>query len=152
MADIRGGGASRARGFVRGRGQGWRGGPRRTDRPMNAAASNTHTKSTASGNANPDGTSDKPPKPQRPPRPPFEGPLYDWSLATPRPTLHYICTCEDAEDAIAELVSRKLRAVGFDIEWRPQFLPKQPENPVALLQLASEDDIYLFQITSMRGI
>ncbi|KZV76925.1 ribonuclease H-like protein [Peniophora sp. CONT] len=149
MSEVRGRGASRARGFIRGRGRGpWRGGgPRRTERLADGGAQNV---STASGSNAATESSTKPPKPQRPPRPPFEGPLYDWSLATPKPTLHYLCTCEDADAAIVDIISRNPPAMGFDIEWRPQFLPKQPENPVALLQLASEEDIYLFQITSMR--
>ena len=123
--------------------------------PVNAASflANTgaHDVSMEPGPSGTPEASDKSRKPQKPPRPPFEGPLYDWSLATPRPRLRYLKNCEDADSAIQELVAKKVRAVGFDIEWRPQFLPKQPENPVALVQLASEDAIYLFQITSMRG-
>lgn len=148
MSEARGRGAYRARGFARGRGRGWRGpgGPRGNSTHMGARNS-----STASGSGDTAAPSDKPRKPQKPPRPPFEGPLYDWSQTSPKPELYYLTTCEDAEAAIADIISRNPRAMGFDIEWRPQFLPKQPENPVALVQLASEEAIYLFQVTSMRG-
>ena len=156
MSELRGRGSGRSRGYLRGRGRGGRGGRAyRGSMPVNAASSFTNTMvrdvSTEYDPSGAPGTSDKPRKPQKPPRPPFEGPLYDWSLATPRPKLRYLTTCEDADSAIQELVAKKVPAVGFDIEWRPQFLPKQPENPVALVQLASEYAIYLFQITSMRG-
>jgi hypothetical protein len=39
-------------------------------------------------------------------------------------------------------------ALGFDLEWRPNFIAGQSQNPVALVQLAAADRVYLFQIVA----
>ncbi|KAK7468636.1 hypothetical protein VKT23_003141 [Stygiomarasmius scandens] len=40
--------------------------------------------------------------------------------------------------------------LGFDIEWRPNFVAGRPQNPVALVQLASDKHTFLVQVSGMR--
>lgn len=39
---------------------------------------------------------------------------------------------------------------GFDVEWKPTFVKGQPQSPIALLQLAKEDQILLIQLSAMN--
>lgn len=39
--------------------------------------------------------------------------------------------------------------LGFDLEWRPNFLKGSPENRTALIQLANEKAIVLFQVGAL---
>ncbi|KAJ7919090.1 ribonuclease H-like domain-containing protein [Mycena leptocephala] len=55
----------------------------------------------------------------------------------------------DANEADVELCKFK-GPCGIDIEWKPTFLKGQPENPVALLQLANIDTILLLHLCHMR--
>jgi hypothetical protein len=43
------------------------------------------------------------------------------------------------------------RPFGFDVEWKPNFVKGQPQSPIALLQLAKEDQILLIQLSAMNG-
>ncbi|KAJ7275385.1 ribonuclease H-like domain-containing protein [Mycena haematopus] len=54
----------------------------------------------------------------------------------------------DATHAEAELSTFK-GPCGIDIEWKPCFLKGEPENPVALLQLANFDTILLLHLCHM---
>lgn len=38
--------------------------------------------------------------------------------------------------------------IGFDVEWRPTFVKGQPQNPVALIQLSTQTQAWLFQVTN----
>ena len=40
--------------------------------------------------------------------------------------------------------------VGFDLEWKPNFVKNNPENPVALVQLATATDVYLFHLSRLN--
>jgi hypothetical protein len=40
--------------------------------------------------------------------------------------------------------------LGFDLEWKPNYIAGQPQNPVALVQLATDRNIFLIQIARMR--
>ena len=40
---------------------------------------------------------------------------------------------------------------GFDLEWRPNFVKGGTDNPVALVQLANESTVMLFQVSAMKG-
>ncbi|KAF8213431.1 ribonuclease H-like domain-containing protein [Mycena galopus ATCC 62051] len=72
---------------------------------------------------------------------------YYWSeAASSRTKLVYIT---DADRAEAEISKFKGPACGIDIEWKPTFLKGQPENPVALLQLANNDTILLLHLCHM---
>jgi hypothetical protein len=44
------------------------------------------------------------------------------------------------------LIKNVYRVLGFDMEWRPTFVKGQPVNPVALIQLAGENDIALVHV------
>ncbi|KAJ8084318.1 hypothetical protein PM082_003087 [Marasmius tenuissimus] len=41
--------------------------------------------------------------------------------------------------------------VGLDIEWKPNFLKNAPENPVALVQLATATSVYLFHLSRLTS-
>lgn len=80
----------------------------------------------------------------------------------PNYSVSYAKTREEA-DVIATDLLRQLRSeldarsasdascacplvIGFDLEWRPNFVKGYAQNPVALLQLATRSSAYLFQI------
>ncbi|KAI0047676.1 ribonuclease H-like protein [Auriscalpium vulgare] len=75
-------------------------------------------------------------------------PTYTWRNFAPNAQLLYLRDAEDADRALALLDAP---VVGLDLEWRPNFKPGLPENPVALVQLASEDKILLIQVSAMQG-
>ena len=85
---------------------------------------------------------------QPPKEPPRVYDLYSWSAKSPSTRLVYIQNANTANVAISEL---KATVLGFDLEWRPNFIKGNPENPVALVQLASEDTILLIHLTYMSG-
>lgn len=58
----------------------------------------------------------------------------------------YIQSAEAADAAISRLGAKVL---GFDLEWKPNFIKGNPENPVALVQIASEDTILLIHVALM---
>ncbi|KAF8649841.1 hypothetical protein AX16_005604 [Volvariella volvacea WC 439] len=77
-------------------------------------------------------------------------PLYSWRDHSPPHTrLVYI---RNIHDANTELQKLKIGPVGFDLEWKPTFVSGQPENRVALVQIATEDTILLLHLTSMQVI
>jgi hypothetical protein len=75
-------------------------------------------------------------------------PLYSWRLIHPKAHCHYIRDVHQANILVGLLRG----PVGFDLEWRPSFQKGQPENPVALVQLANEETILLIQVSAMQGI
>ncbi|KAJ7225856.1 ribonuclease H-like domain-containing protein, partial [Mycena pura] len=72
---------------------------------------------------------------------------YSWRNATTRIRQLYIT---DAGQADAEM-SSFTGPCGIDIEWKPTYVKGQPENPVALLQLANVDTILLLHLCRMRN-
>ncbi|KAI0028297.1 ribonuclease H-like domain-containing protein, partial [Vararia minispora EC-137] len=94
-----------------------------------------------------------PPKPRQVARPPYNGPPYDWREMSPGCQVLHLNTCEAAKKALDALMSPSMPpVVGFDIEWRPSFIPKQPENPVALVQISTYDTILLLQLSSIQAV
>jgi hypothetical protein len=94
--------------------------------------------------------------PQRPP-PIDKGPLrpaptqaYDFRSYVPQPRIQYIKTPAHAKLVLDSLPQS--RSFGFDLEWRPTYTKGAPENPVALVQLANEHSVLLFQVSSMKRI
>lgn len=86
-------------------------------------------------------------RPDKPAAPQY--PLYSWSSrAPPHCRLIYVQYLGAAEFVLSEPITGPL---GFDLEWKPNFVKGQTENPVALVQLASADRIMLFQVTSMSS-
>ncbi|KAI0697139.1 ribonuclease H-like domain-containing protein [Cytidiella melzeri] len=74
--------------------------------------------------------------------------LYSWKQISPDARLVYV---RDPHVLDHELSMLKLGPLGFDLEWKPNFYKGSPENPVALVQLASEDTVLLIQLTAMRS-
>jgi len=81
-----------------------------------------------------------------PPLPTLTQP-YDFRDYNTIPKISYIRSPEHAKFALAPLHSGPL---GFDLEWRPTHIKGAPENPVALIQLANDESIMLFQVSSMQ--
>ena len=73
--------------------------------------------------------------------------LYSWRQISPTSRLVYI---KDPRHVDLELSRLKPGPLGFDLEWKPTFTKRTPENPVAVVQLASDDTILLIQLTSMK--
>lgn len=69
--------------------------------------------------------------------------INDLDLAAYHGPLNLVCTSEEMQVAAARLSCEKL--LGFDTEKRPSF-SKGESHPPALLQLAGEDEVYLFQL------
>ncbi len=57
--------------------------------------------------------------------------------------IHLVCTPDEADRAVKKLKKEKL--LGFDTETRPAFRVGEKYHP-SLLQLATENEVYLFQI------
>jgi len=77
---------------------------------------------------------------------------YDWRAITANARLQYIVTEGTANECIARIASRPSPVtIGLDMEWRPTFAPGRPENPVALIQLACDDEILLVQVSAMQA-
>jgi len=72
-------------------------------------------------------------------------PLYSWQARSASTRLVYI---RDNRKADLEVV--KLQGpLGFDLEWRPNVIKGQVENPVALVQLSDMNTILLIQVSAM---
>lgn len=80
-----------------------------------------------------------------PPKPSFE--QYSWETHSPQPRLVYARDVTHADVEIAKLTDGSL---GFDLEWKPNFVRGQKENPVALVQLAGVEVILLIQVSAME--
>jgi len=76
-------------------------------------------------------------------------PVYSWRTQSSNPQLFYIRDHRQVDLTIARLRNGPL---GFDLEWRPNFIKGQLENPVALVQLSNQDTILLIQISAMSGM
>lgn len=87
-----------------------------------------------------------------PPRNPDTLPSYDWRTFAPGGQLHYIRSEDVANQRIARIVSRPGPfTIGLDFEWRPTFVARRPANPIALVQVACDDDILLVHVSAMRS-
>ena len=75
-------------------------------------------------------------KPQKKPNAKPDQPLYLWHNIHPASRLVYI---RDPDEADIELSTLRHGPVGFDLEWKPNFVKGHPENRVALVQLANEE-------------
>jgi len=76
---------------------------------------------------------------------------YSYTVRHPERTIRYIQTYDEA------LAQEKLSAsalqgpfLGFDVEWRPNFVRGARPSRVALIQLASQHEVLLFQIFRAR--
>lgn len=80
-------------------------------------------------------------KPKEPPKPP-----YHWKAISPHTRLVYITDPRVADFEISRLRPGPL---GFDLEWKPTYRKNQPQNRVALVQLANADTVLLIHIFRM---
>ncbi|KAI0005439.1 ribonuclease H-like domain-containing protein [Russula compacta] len=77
---------------------------------------------------------------------------YDWRTFAPGAQLHYIRTEATTNERIARIASRPGPfIIGLDFEWRPTFEARRPENPIALVQLACDDEILLVHVSAMKA-
>lgn len=83
-------------------------------------------------------------------------PYYTYKERTPNARLFYIWEASKADEYLGKssLCSPNINednkiCIGFDMEWVPQRRPRQPQNPVALIQIATEFEIFLLQIIKM---
>lgn len=77
---------------------------------------------------------------------------YNWRTFTANAQLHYIRAEDTANECIARIASRQSPVtIGLDFEWRPTFTPGKRENPIALVQVACDDEILLVQVSAMRA-
>lgn len=75
---------------------------------------------------------------------------YSWKEYNPEARVLYIRNHDEANKQLSKLDAGP-QAVGFDLEWKPTYVKGARENPVALVQLATSDTIFLLQISAMRG-
>jgi hypothetical protein len=79
-------------------------------------------------------------------------PSYDWKTFAPGAQLHYIRSEDVANQRIARIASRPgPLTIGLDFEWRPTFVARRPENPIALVQVACDDEILLVHVSAMQS-
>jgi hypothetical protein len=69
--------------------------------------------------------------------------------------VHYIRSVEQANVELGYLLTptsdgSSHRQLGFDLEWKPTWISGHPENPVALVQLADEHNVFLVQVSAME--
>ncbi|KAF8311245.1 hypothetical protein DL93DRAFT_1489809 [Clavulina sp. PMI_390] len=109
--------------------------------------------SSGSRSSSPSASSNGAAKPQqqkkpKPPRPDL--PSFSWNTREsedePLRTLHYITSLPDAEYFLSQVTGD---VVGFDVEWKPNFVKGQAENRIALAQVADRSAIYLVHISLM---
>ena len=80
--------------------------------------------------------------------------LYDWRTFNPNAQLHYIRTEDTANECVARIVSRPrpgALTIGLDFEWRPTFTAGRRENPIALVQIACDEEILLVHVSAIGG-
>jgi hypothetical protein len=76
---------------------------------------------------------------------------YFWKEYNPDAKVLYIHNHDEANAELSKLGAGP-QALGFDMEWKPNYVKGASENPVALVQLANGDTTFLLQISAMRGI
>jgi hypothetical protein len=77
---------------------------------------------------------------------------YDWKTFAPGAQLHYIRSEDVANQRLARITSRPGPfTIGLDFEWRPTFVARRPENPIALIQVACDDEILVVQVSAMES-
>ena len=85
---------------------------------------------------------------QEAPKQPVPTIPYSWRAFEPQPTFEYVTDSDRADELLTGL---QPCAFGFDTEWKPVFRKGQPENKVALIQLANNEVIYLLQVSAMQS-
>jgi hypothetical protein len=76
---------------------------------------------------------------------------YSYTLRQPERTIRYIQTYDEAQrQASSSASALQGPFLGFDVEWRPNFVKGARPARVALIQLASKHEVLLFQIIRAR--
>jgi len=75
---------------------------------------------------------------------------YSYKENNPNTKVIYVRNHEEANKVLANL-HPPTGPLGFDLEWRPNFYKGGTDNPVALVQLANESTVMLFQVSAMEG-
>ena len=76
---------------------------------------------------------------------------YSYTVRQPERTIRYIKTYDEAhKQASSSASALQGPFLGFDVEWRPNFVKNAPPSRVALIQLASKHEVLLFQICRAR--
>lgn len=75
---------------------------------------------------------------------------YSWEECNPHAKVLYIRDHNEANTELSKLPHGP-QALGFDLEWKPTYVKGGGENPVALVQLANNDTIFLLQVSAMKG-
>lgn len=88
------------------------------------------------------------PVPAQEPKRPEPTIPYSWRTFEPPPSFEYVTDSNRADELLESL---QPCVFGFDVEWKPVFLKGQPENKVALIQLANNEVIYLLQVSAMQS-
>ena len=65
--------------------------------------------------------------------------------------LYYLCDRTLTDCIVEELRQELFGPLGFDIEYRPNFIKGRPLNKTALVQLASASVVLLVQVSAMSG-
>ena len=65
--------------------------------------------------------------------------------------LNYLRDASLTDQTVEELRSRLVGPLGFDIEYRPNFIKGRPQNRTALVQLASDSVVLLVQVSAMSS-
>ena len=122
------------------------------DRPQRMAEPSTSTSASEAGEVaailGAFTRQDEKPAPAQEPKRPEPTIPYSWRTFRPPIVFEYITDYDRAEEVLAAL---EPCALGFDAEWKPAFQKGQPENKVALIQLANNEVIYLLQVSAMQS-
>ncbi|KAG8746730.1 hypothetical protein FRC10_004034 [Ceratobasidium sp. 414] len=74
-------------------------------------------------------------------------PVFNWKDGVvPGTEPNYLRRAIDVDKALKQVTG----PFGFDLECKPTFIKGRAESPVAMLQLAKEDQIYLIQLSAMH--
>ncbi|KIM27574.1 hypothetical protein M408DRAFT_166951 [Serendipita vermifera MAFF 305830] len=84
------------------------------------------------------------------PEPPIELPPYSYQTLCPLRNVVYAATLHDGKTSLKKMVNSSV--LGFDIEWKPNFVKGAPPNPVACVQLSNEDSVIVLQVSAMSKL
>jgi len=62
--------------------------------------------------------------------------------------IHIATSFKDAEILVSNIRSSGCEILGFDMEWKPEY-SRGEQNPIALIQLATDTEVMLFHLPSM---
>ena len=60
--------------------------------------------------------------------------------------VHVLSSTDEIDKIFSQLLKSNISVVGLDAEWKPNIIKGEPLHPVAILQIATPDAIYLIQL------